>query len=67
MTHLSGMTGFARVSGQDGGEAWTWEARSVNGKGLDIRLRMPSEFTALDAPIRKAFGDIFARGNIQLS
>lgn len=67
MGHLSGMTGFARVPGRHGDEAWTWEARSVNGKGLDIRLRMPAEFSALDGPIRKAFGQRFSRGNIQLS
>ena len=35
------MTGFARVDGAGEGYRWTWEVRSVNGKGLDIRLRLP--------------------------
>lgn len=67
MAQLSGMTGFARTQGAHGDEAWTWEARSVNGKGLDVRLRIPQEFSALEGPIRKAFGDVFSRGNLQLS
>lgn len=67
MAQLSGMTGFARVQGSGSDEAWTWEARSVNGKGLDVRLRIPQEFSALEAPIRKVFEAVFSRGNIQLS
>lgn len=67
MSALSGMTGFARENGESGGTTWTWEVRSVNGKSLDVRLRMPSEFSALDAPIRKVFASTFTRGNIQIS
>ncbi|MGJ8562394.1 MAG: YicC/YloC family endoribonuclease [Alphaproteobacteria bacterium] len=67
MTSFSGMTGFARIDGNTDDIVWAWEARSVNGKGLDIRLRVPSDLTALDAPIRKAFVAYFNRGNIQLS
>ena len=48
------MTGFADLAGAAGGVAWTWEARSVNGRGLDLRLRLPEGFEALDAPIRAA-------------
>ena len=41
---LSGMTGFARTDGQAPGWCWTWEARSVNGKGLEARFRLPTGF-----------------------
>ncbi len=67
MSALSGMTGFSRVSDEVLDVFWTWEARSVNGKSLDVRLRLPPEFTGLDAPIRKVFSALFKRGNIQLS
>lgn len=67
MSTLSGMTGFARVSGTHGATQWTWEARSVNGKGLDVRLRIPSDMSAIDGPVRKLFGARFKRGNIQIS
>ena len=35
------MTGFARTEGEEAGLAWAWEVKSVNGKGLDLRLRLP--------------------------
>lgn len=38
---LTSMTGFADLAGGAEGVAWTWEARSVNGRGLDLRLRLP--------------------------
>jgi uncharacterized protein YicC (UPF0701 family) len=38
---LQSMTGFARVEGTSGRSRWAWELRSVNGKGLDLRLRLP--------------------------
>jgi len=40
---LQSMTGFARTQGQFEEIAWVWELRSVNGKGLDLRLRIPSK------------------------
>ncbi len=64
---LSGMTGFSRVSGAHGDAQWTWEARSVNGKGLDVRLRLPADMSALDGPVRKVFTALLSRGNIQVS
>ena len=45
---LSSMTGFARADGAGEGYRWTWELRSVNGKGLDIRLRLPPGFEHLE-------------------
>ena len=64
---LTGMTGFARTGGEQEGVIWTLEARSVNGKGLDVRLRLPSELSNLDGPIQKIFAGRFNRGNIQIS
>ena len=61
------MTGFARESGEHDGVSWSWEARSVNGKSLDVRLKMPHEFSALDAPVRKIIAQNFSRGNMQIS
>ncbi|KAA5603269.1 YicC family protein [Roseospira marina] len=64
------MTGFARAQGQiDGpqGGSWAWEARSVNGRGLDLRVRLPQGFDTLDGPARAAIAQRFKRGNVTLS
>jgi len=62
---LQSMTGFARaVAGQDG-TVITWEVKSVNGKGLEARLRLPPGFERLEQPARQAVQKRFARGNIQ--
>lgn len=50
---LSSMTGFARTDGSGGAYRWTWELRSVNGKGLDVRLRLPPGFEQLEALTRE--------------
>ena len=62
---LQSMTGFARVEGTSGRTRWAWELRSVNGKGLDLRLRLPPGFEALEADVRRLAGEAFSRGNIQ--
>lgn len=59
------MTGFARSEGQNANNHWVWELRSVNGKGLDIRFRLPPGFESLDQPLRKSAGQVLSRGNIQ--
>lgn len=61
---LQSMTGFARESGQNDYGTWTWEIRSVNAKGLECRLRLPSGFEGVDGPVRSACGAVFKRGNI---
>ena len=61
------MTGFARHSGTHETLRWTWELRSVNGKGLDIRLRLPPGFEHLEPAVRKAVGKSLSRGNVQIS
>ena len=61
------MTGFARVDGSHEGLAWTVEARSVNGKGLDLRCRLPQGFDALEPVAREAAAARLARGNVSLT
>lgn len=61
------MTGFGRAEGVSGAVRWIWEARSVNGRGLDVRTRLPTGYEALEAPIREASQKRFRRGSIQLS
>lgn len=63
---LVSMTGFAALSGSAEGYSWHWELRSVNGKGLDIRLRLPDWLAALEPELRKALGVAAARGNVTL-
>jgi uncharacterized protein (TIGR00255 family) len=62
---LRSMTGFARADGMAAGYRWTWEIRSVNGKGLDLRLRLPPGFDRLDPPARERCARSLTRGNIQ--
>lgn len=62
---LQSMTGFARSEGSSGRYRWAWELRSVNGKGLDLRLRLPTGMEALEAPLREIAGQSLSRGNIQ--
>lgn len=63
---LSSMTGFARADGALDGYRWTWEIRTVNGKGLDVRLRLPPGFEYLEAPSREKVGSALTRGNVQV-
>jgi uncharacterized protein (TIGR00255 family) len=62
---LSSMTGFAQSSGACEGVSWQWELRSVNGKALDVRLRLPPGYEALETIARSAFTQMLRRGNIQ--
>jgi uncharacterized protein (TIGR00255 family) len=62
---LSSMTGFARGHGVCGSYAWAWEIKSVNGKGLDLRLRLPHGWDAIEVPVRTHAAETLARGSIQ--
>lgn len=64
---LDSMTGFARSDGSHDGQRWTWELRSVNGKGLDVRLRLPPGLDRLEVAARKRIGESLTRGNVQVS
>ena len=61
------MTGYARLNGEQAGLSWVWEVKSVNGRGLELRTRLPNGFDFLDLPVRDAVGKRFKRGNITLS
>jgi uncharacterized protein (TIGR00255 family) len=61
---LRSMTGFARFDGTAGGARFHWELRSVNGRGLDMRLRLPPGLEALEAPVREAIAHRVSRGNV---
>ena len=63
---LSGMTGFARESGEAEWGTWSWEARSVNGRGLDVRLNVPSGLESIEQAVRKCVSETFKRGNLQI-
>ncbi|HZO47663.1 MAG TPA: YicC/YloC family endoribonuclease [Xanthobacteraceae bacterium] len=61
---LSSMTGFARGQGVSGAYAWAWELKSVNAKGFDLRLRVPSGWDAVEVPARGRAAEALARGTI---
>ena len=64
---LASMTAFGRASGGDTRLAWAWEVRSVNGRSLDVRVRLPAGLDGLEPSVRAAVGDRFKRGNVTCS
>ncbi len=62
---ISGMTGFARAEGEHQGQRWIWELKSVNGRGLDLKLRTPQGLDALEPQARAAAAAKFKRGSLQ--
>ena len=64
---LKSMTGFARADGVHGETSWSWEARSVNGRNLDLRLRLPTGFEALEIKARNLCQEKLARGNCTIN
>ena len=64
---LSSMTGFARADGHAAGLSWHWEIKSVNGKSLDIRLRLPTGLEALEIEARALAQSRFHRGSLQVN
>src|SRR5476649_2575180 len=61
---LSSMTGFARGHGVAGSYAWSWELKSVNAKGLDLRLRLPPGWDAVEVPARARGVEKLSRGTV---
>ena len=64
---VSSMTGFARASGHGADVSWVWEAKSVNSKTFDVRLRLPTGLEHLDAPVRQFLAKAFKRGSLQVN
>jgi uncharacterized protein (TIGR00255 family) len=64
---VASMTGFARAEGTAAGISWTWEMKSVNGKSLDLRLRLAPGFDALEPQVRAMLAQRFRRGNVAAS
>lgn len=61
---IKSMTGFASASGAQPPFSWSWEIRSVNGRGLDLRVRAPDWIDGLEAGLRKQIGAVATRGNV---
>jgi len=61
---LSSMTGFARGHGVAGSYAWAWELKSVNSKGLDLKLRLPPGWEAIEPGVRARASEILSRGSV---
>ena len=61
------MTGFARRDGGDAAVSWTWEVKSVNGRSLDVRARLPQGYESLDPVVRSAVTAACSRGNLQVN
>jgi uncharacterized protein (TIGR00255 family) len=61
---LASMTGFSRTEGSEAGLSWAWELRSVNGRGLDLKMRLPAGFDGLEAALRDLAGKTLRRGNV---
>lgn len=61
---LQSMTGFARADGALDGTAWHWELRSVNNRGLDLRLRLPPGFDAIEPAVRARLQKALTRGSV---
>ncbi len=62
---LKSMTGFARTEGGHGAYRWHWEIRSVNGKSLDCRFRLPAGFEDIEKNLREELSTAIKRGNCQ--
>src|SRR3954464_751026 len=61
---LSSMTGFARGQGGAGSYAWAWELKSVNSKGLDLKLRLPPGWEAIEPGVRARASEVLSRGSV---
>ena len=64
---VSSMTGFARIEGNTDTSAWSWELKSVNGKGRDLRCRLPGGLDHLEQSVRERAGKRLQRGNVFLN
>ena len=61
------MTGFGRAAGDDAQDQWVWEIKSVNGRGLDVRYRLPPELQSLELKLREKIAAHLKRGTVQVN
>ena len=61
------MTGFARTSGQFEKDRWTWEAKSVNGRSLDVRVKAPYGYDRIELRTKKLTSERLGRGSVSLT
>ncbi len=64
---VNSMTGFARLEGETRDASFVWELRSVNGKTLEVRLRLPPGLEGIEGEVRRLIGARLTRGNVQAS
>jgi uncharacterized protein (TIGR00255 family) len=64
---IASMTGFARAEGATGEFHWTWELKSVNGRNLDIRCRLPAGYEQIDGFVRSRAAESLKRGNLSVN
>lgn len=64
---INSMTGFARTDGEFEGASWHWEIKSVNGKSLDMRARLPQGLDGFEAAMKEIAARHLRRGNLQVS
>ena len=64
---VASMTGFARAEGSTGDLRWAWEIRSVNGRNLDVRCRLPAGFDGFESIVRAAVPEYCKRGNVSVT
>lgn len=67
MADIHSMTGFSRLEGSADNAAWTWEIKSVNGRNLDMRIRVPYGFDRIDPQIRKLVSAHLVRGSVTIN
>ena len=63
---IRSMTAFASAQGSAEGFSWTWDLRSVNARGLDLRLRIPDWLDGVEATLRPQLAKKLSRGNVSL-
>ncbi|WP_027258934.1 YicC/YloC family endoribonuclease [Leisingera aquimarina] len=64
---IRSMTAFASAQGSSDQHSWSWELRSVNAKGLDLRLRVPDWLEGLENHTRSVLAKALSRGNVSLT
>ncbi len=64
---IKSMTGFARTEGLSGVASWAWEVRSVNGRGLDMRLRLAPGYEGLEPRVRELTARHVTRGSLSIN